>query len=150
MSNVIIRRAEFKDIESALLLIKDFHKESMNAYNVLCDEKIARDVMTKFVDTSFVVEVEEKIVGLLGGLIVNYPLNNKPMYSEFIWYVTPKYRKYGVRMYKKLEEYCRERGLTQVGMALMANSKADKLEKFYLKLGFELLEKHYIKTLEEK
>jgi len=144
---MIIRRAEYKDIEPALELIKDFHKESMNAYNVLCDEKIAREVMTKFVDTSFVLEIEGKIVGLLGGLIVNYPLNNKPMYSEWVWYVAPKYRRYGVKMYKKLEEYCKERSITQIGMALMANSKAEKLEKFYLRLGFTLLEKHFIKEI---
>ena len=143
----MIRRAEYKDIEPALELIKEFQAVSINKFNVLCNPETARLVMTNFVNTSFVLEIEGKIVGLLGGIILNYPLNNKPMYSEWIWYVTPKYRKYGVKMYKKLEEYCKEQGITQIGMALMANSLADKLEKFYLKLGFELLEKHYIKEI---
>lgn len=143
----MIRRAEYKDIEPTLELLKDFHSESMDKYNVFCNIDIARQVMTKFVDTSFVVEIDGKIVGVLGGMINNYPLNDKPVYTEWIWYVDPKYRSWGVRLYKKLEEYCKERGIKQIGMALMANSKAEKLEKFYLRLGFVLLEKHFIKEI---
>jgi GNAT superfamily N-acetyltransferase len=145
----LVRKAELKDIEPVLLLIKEFHNESMNAYNVLCDEKIARAVMGNLLDTSFILEIEGKVVGVLGGLITNYPLNNKPIYSEWVWYVDPKYRLHGVSLYRKVEEYCKEKGIKQIGMALMANSKADKLEQFYFSLGFELLEKHYIKNLGE-
>jgi GNAT superfamily N-acetyltransferase len=145
----LVRRAEFKDIEPVLVLLKEFHAESMDKYNVLCDEDVARTALTKFVDTSFVLELDNKVVGVLAGMITMYPLNNKPMYSEVVWYVTPKHRLHGVSLYTKLEEFCEERGIKQIGMALMANSKAEKLERFYLRLGFQLLEKHYIKTLED-
>ena len=143
----MVRKAEAKDTEEVLGLIKEFHKESINAYDVLCDDTIARQVIGKFLDTSFVLELDNKVVGVFGGMITNYPLNNKRVYLEWIWYVLPKYRLHGIGLYNKVIEYCKENDVEQIIMVLMANLKTDKLDKFYKRLGFELLEKHYIKNL---
>jgi GNAT superfamily N-acetyltransferase len=143
----MVRPAKIEDKPAVLELLKDFHKESMDKYNILCDDKIANDFMDKCVDTSFVLEIENKIVGILGGMITNYPLNNEKMYYEWVWYVDPKYRLHGVSLFHYLEDYCKDKGIKKIGMALMANSKAEKLEKFYKRLGFELLEKHFIKHI---
>ena len=98
----MVRKAELKDIEPVLLLIKEFHKESIDKFNILCDENIARQAMTKFVDTSFVLELDNKIVGVFGGMLTNYPLNDSTVYAEWIWYVLPKYRLHGVSLYHKV------------------------------------------------
>ncbi len=143
----MVRLAKIEDIEPVLLLLKDFHKESLSKYNVFCDDNVARVFMQKCVETSFVLEMEGKVVGILGGMITHYPLNDEKMYYEMVWYVDPKYRLHGVSLFHKLEDYCKEQGIKKIGMALMANSKATKLEKFYKRLGFELLEKHYIKSV---
>lgn len=103
--------------------------------------------MEKLIDTSFVLEMEGKIVGVLGGMIANYPLNGELIYQELAWYVNKKYRLHGIRLFKVLEQFCHEKGIKKIGVTLMANSKAEKLEKFYERLGFTYLEKHYIKNL---
>jgi len=143
----MVRPAKFEDTDIVLLLLKDFHKESMDKYGIFCDDDVAKTFMEKCWQTSFVLEIENKVVGVLGGMITHYPLNNEQMYYELVWYVDPKYRLHGVSLFHYLENYCKEKGIKKIGMALMANSKAAKLEKFYIRLGFELLEKHYIKSL---
>jgi len=144
---MIVRLAQEKDLEQILQLIKEFHSESLNAYNILYDDDIAKIAMAKLLGTSFILELDEKIVGVLGGMIVNYPGNNIPVYQEWIWYVNKEYRLHGVSLYNHLENYCKENNIKKIVMVSMANSKATKLEKFYHRLGFELLEKHYIKNL---
>lgn len=63
--------------------------------------------------------------------------------------MSKKYRKYGVKLLKVLEQNCKAQGITHILMVHMFNSKADKLGEFYRKCGFMPLEIHYIKSLQE-
>lgn len=142
-----VRLAEEKDFESCLELIKEFHAESLDAYNLLYNDECALLILPKFIGSSFVLEVDDKIVGILAGMVVNYPVNGEKIFQEYMWFVNKHYRKYGINLYRHLEEYCRENNIKKIIMVHMANLKAQKLEQFYNRLGFELLEKHYIKNL---
>ena len=146
----MIRLAIEQDLPQILELLKEFHAESLNAYKLGVDEQITTILMRKCYSTSLVLEIDNKIVGVLGGTIVKYPLNDEKLYQELVWFVNKKYRLHGVQLFYKLEDYCRENGITKIGVALMANSKAEKLESFYERMGFEYLEKHFIKTLNGK
>ena len=144
---MIVRQATIKDLPGILELLREFHKESLDAFGFSVDEAVTTILINKFYITSFVLETEGKIVGVLGGQVVTYPLNNELLYQEMVWFVNKKYRMHGIRLFKKLEEYCHANGIKKIGIALMVNSKADKLEKFYERMGFEYLEKHFIKSL---
>ena len=145
---MIIRPAKIEDIEQGLELIKEFHTESLDEYNIFCDENIAREVMKAFISTSLVMEKDGKIIGVISGAITNYPLNNKKIFQEVLWFVSKQYRKYGLLLLKELERYAKEIwGCAQIVMVHMMDTKAKKLSKFYVRQGFKPLEMQYIKTL---
>lgn len=144
---MIVRPVEEKDFDAILKLIREFQSESLDAYNLLCNDRIALSIMSKFLGNSFALEADGRIVGVIAGLIVTYPLNDEKIFHEHIWYVNEGYRRYGIKLYRRLEDHCRENGIKKIIMVCMANSKADKLEEFYKRLGYELLESHYIKTI---
>ena len=143
-----VRAVEEKDFEGVLQLLKEFQKESLDLYNLFCDEKIALSIMQKFLGYSFVLDDNGVIGGVIAGTIINYPLNNEKIYHEQIWYVNKTYRKYGIKLYLKLEQYCKQNNIKKIIMVSMANSKTQKLEEFYKRLGYTLLEQHFIKNLE--
>lgn len=142
----MVRLAEERDIEPVLGLLKEFHTESLNKYNLFCDDTIARQTLKVLYPTSFVLELEGKTVGVLAGQVATFPLNNELIYHEWVWFVNKKYRLHGISLYHKLEEYCKEKDIKKIIMITLANN-ADKLEKFYKRLGFTFLEKHFIKEL---
>ena len=145
---MIIRLAKIEDIEPALGLIKEFQEEVIDEYNILCDDEVARSIMTAFVSTTLIAEKDGKIVGLLAGTIVNYPLNKNRVFQEVLWFVTKQYRKYGILLLNEAERYAKEVwGCIQMIMVHMGNSKSEKLEAFYLKRGYKFLEAHYLKRL---
>jgi len=142
----MVRPAEERDIEPTLELLKDFHSESLNKYSLFCDDTTARATMKSLYPTSFILQLEGKVVGVLGGTVAVYPLNNEKIYHEWVWYVNKKYRLHGIILYHKLEDYFKEKDIKKIVMITLANN-ADKLEKFYRRLGFTFLEKHFIKEV---
>ena len=144
---MVVRLGTEKDFNQVMELLKEFHAESLDKYGILMNDGIAMCAMQRFLGTSFVLEIDGHIVGVLGGTVVTYPLNDELMYQEWVWFVSRRNRLHGIRLYFKLVEYCKEHNIKKILMVHMGNSKADKLERFYTKLGFELLEKHYVKDL---
>ncbi len=144
---MLVRLGTQEDFDSVDILLKEFHAESLTDYNILYNEKIMRLLMDKFLGSSFVLEDNGKIVGVLGGLITVYPLNNEKMYQEFVWFVSKKYRWHGARLYFRMITYCKENGIHKVLMGNLGNNNCERFDKFYEKMGFKLLEKHYLKDL---
>ena len=143
----MIRLARESDIEKSIDLIKEFHQESLKEYGFQVDPEKAKLLFKQYVATSLVIDLEDKIVGVISGTINTFPTDGSKVFQEVVWYVSKKYRKYGVLLLKKLEDYCQEQGVTHIVMANMANLKAEKLAKFYKRLGFKELEVHYIKKI---
>ena len=144
---MIIREAVKDDVEQILDLVHEFQKESIDKYNVFCDDKIAREYISNNLKAALVMLKDNKIIGLIAGTIVNYPLNLKPMYQETMWFMTKEYRKYGVKLLKELERRLKLANINQMVIAHMSNCKSEKLERFYNRCGFELMEMQYFKTL---
>jgi GNAT superfamily N-acetyltransferase len=145
---MIIRPATHDDIPQAVELIRTFQKNSLNDYNLYFDEAYSNAILNKSVDTTLVAEVEGQVVGLISGLIVNYPLNDQKIFQETIWFVAEKYRNVGIKLLKELERVAKEKwGCAKLVMVYIGNSKPDKLHKFYERIGFRMLETHFIKEL---
>jgi GNAT superfamily N-acetyltransferase len=110
------------------------------------EEKL-RNLITVCRENSFVLSVDGQVVGIIAGIIGNSMLSDRPVYQEIVWFVDEKYRKYGIKLLKHIEKWCEDNNIDQIIMALMVNSKADKLDKFYNMMGYEQFEIHYIKNL---
>jgi hypothetical protein len=76
--------------------------------------------------------------------------DDKYQMSEVAWFCDPKFRTSlcNIRMIKVAEEWARNNKFSYVTMGAIKGPKSyDKLSKLYPKLGYNLLEKTYIKVL---
>lgn len=128
-------------------LIHQFQAESLDDFNMLCNDEIAKQIIINGLDNALVVEIDNKIVGVIAGIISNYPLNNEPIYQEIIWYMDKNYRRYGIRLLEALEKECKSKGIKHIIMVSTGESMRGKLDSFYSKQGFKYLETQFVKTL---
>lgn len=144
---VLVRQAIDSDLEPVMDLIKEFQAESVDDFGLYCDENYARKAILAYRDTAFILEVNGQIRGVLGGVVTNYPLNQDKVFQEFMWYVSRPYRKYGLILLKRVEQWCQEQGINKIIMAHLGDHIGTKLESLYIKLGYKHLECHYIKNV---
>ena len=141
------RQCTIEDIPQALVLIREFYAEVINDFGIYLNISVAREEAAGFVNTTLLLENNGQVVGLISGKVIRLPLDTEWVYHEAVWYVRKQYRSGGIKLYKALEKYCKEQGIKKIIMVSMSNSKDDKLGRFYNRLGFQMMEKHYIKNI---
>ena len=147
-STVIIRRGEHKDYEQALVLLEEFHAEALSAFGIEFDEDRARYTINEVRENSFILEIDGEMQGLIAGKIVEYPLQNDKIFQEMIWYVRKEFRgKHGLKLLHHLETWCKENNMNILIMAHMSNLKSAKIERYYNRIGYQLMESLYVKRL---
>lgn len=142
-----IRQATEEDIPKAFDLVHEFQKESMDDFGFSCDDSYLLDLMPKLVMTTLILEIDGEVRGLLTGVISNYVGNREPVYQEIMWFVSKKYRKYGIKLLQYLEKWCKERNINQIIMVCLGNHTEQALDKLYKSFGYRTLEVQYIKQL---
>ena len=128
-------------------LVAEFAEESLIKYGTYMDLDKLTDTFNAVKDTSFALVVKDKVQGVLGGRVITDFCSKNPVYEEVIWYVRKQYRRYGIKLYYFLEQWCKIHEIDRITMSCMHNSKTDKLMKFYEKMGFTPMETRYIKIL---
>lgn len=136
-------------------LINEFYKEALEEFGLEFDEQALSstiDAMTQQCTDScytggFLAVIDGKAVGLLAGKEVKTPWSNDRIWHEVVWFVTGRYRKYGVKLLNIAREKLKEQGFSAMVMVHMANSKSDKLARLYERLGFKPMETNYIGRL---
>jgi len=144
-----IRQTKHKDLPAILELVKEFHAETLNEFGVFCNEEVAQELMPKLIDTSLVLIVDDKLVGVIAGFITNHIVSKEPLFQEVMWYVSKEHRRYGIRLYLELEKWCKGKSIKQMVMVNMGGIKDNIFKKFYESQGYRLLETQYIKNLED-
>ena len=139
-----IRLAQKEDFEGVLELIKEFQEESINTYDLLCDDKIAKALMPEFLETSLVMLLDNELIGVLAGRIMEYPLNHEKVFQEVLWFVVKAHRNYSTKFLEALEEQVKQWGIKKLVMSYFGQLE---LDRFYRAKGFRFLEAHYIKSL---
>ncbi len=132
-------------------IVKNFHEESIHEYDGVIDIDSVIDTITTLEGTqsenAFLLVVDDTCQGILAGIEMKSLYNKKRIFQEIIWYVNEPFRRYGVWLLNKVQEILRERGVNTLIMALMENSKTEKLKSLYKTMGFQQFEIHYIKGL---
>ncbi len=136
-----------EDLPACMILITEFAEESLNEYGMGLGIVKLKEIFEAYYKTSFVAIIDGEIVGILGGRIIEDNCSHSPMYEEMIWFMTKKFRKYGMRLFKMVEQECREQKIPRLSMACMHNSQTKKLFSFYKRLGFKPMETRFIKEL---
>lgn len=145
--NYLIREATEADIPRALELVHEFHEEALNAMSMLCNDDVAKEIMPKLVDTTLVLEIDGVVVGLISGIITNYFVGVEPIFQELMWFVSKKYRRYGIKLLDALEQKCKNAGIKQIVAGYMGDRKVEAFDRLFTSKGYKLQEIHYLKNL---
>jgi len=144
-----IRVCEAIDIEPSLPLVAMFYEESLKEYGLTFSTEALQKVMEEHVKakSSLVMLQDDMLVGVIAGKIANVPFSDYKIFQETLWYVLPKYRGHGLKLFRECEKYCKSIGISSIVMGNMANLNAEKMDKFYYSQGYKLMEKMYVKAI---
>ena len=143
----IIRQCTKDDFSDISRLIQEFHAEALKEYGLECEmNEVCRAIRDSLTET-LVLEVSSGIVGVISGKIIDYPLQKAKIYQETIWFVSKDYRAYGRKLLTELERHCKARGIMAIIMVALGNSMTERLDVYYKRCGYKMLETHYIRGL---
>lgn len=128
-------------------LVANFYQEALHEYSAPIDEGVLLEAIEKHKAHIFLLIINDKCEGVIAGVETASPLNCDKVYQEFIWYVNQPHRLNGVRFLMEVQKMLKAQGYAQLIMALMHNSKAEKLQRLYERMGFAPFETHYLKKL---
>lgn len=95
----------------------------------------------------FLAESTRGLDGCICGVAYPDILSGKLVASEFSWFVASAARGQGLRLYYAFYAWAQARGCNEIRMVALADSMAERLDAIYKRLGFELIERHYGKSL---
>lgn len=98
----------------------------------------------------FADDCDGELVGMIGGMLHRETYGEALIADEFFWFVREGSRGSGVALYRRFEEWARERGAVEIQMVHLFDSMPEKVAKFYLHSGFEPVEMRYRKVLTRK
>jgi len=141
-----IERYQPKYEQDIIKLINNFYEEALSDYLKL-DLSILLKTIDELKDSVFLLIVNDRCEGAIAGKEVASPISSEKVWQEIIWYINVDYRHSGVRLLNETRKILKEEGYNYITMVNMANSKADKLERFYSSMGFSKMETHWIGRL---
>jgi len=129
-------------------LIKEFHEEAVHEYDKeFISEAVVETIQTGDPSNCFLLIVNDSCQGLLYGTRIRSPLNGKTIFQEIMWYVSKPYRGHGIRFLNKVEKIVQSEGVGIIIMAVLENSKTEKLKAFYKRVGYKPIETHFMREL---
>jgi len=149
-----IRPATPADVEPVLIMIKDFYDESIKGScrgDMVLDQDYVRKVMSdpeQQKNALILTTNEDEVVGVLGGFIGNFDMNQEDIYFDRIFYIKPNYRRYAIRMIEKLESCCKATRIKWIIMGQIINKDGEGLKRIYEKMGYKSFEVSHIKKVE--
>jgi len=143
-----IREGKKEDFPRVGMLLEECHKEAVEVFGLKYSKELVQLAMEEHYKQAIVLVADGEVVGVIAGKIVNYPLQNGLMFQEMIWYVTKKYRTYGVKLLRALEAKCKAEGIQILIMVAGGATMKKKLDQLYKIMGYQELETHYIKVIE--
>jgi len=134
-----------KYLPDLVRLTENFHKEAVGAYDNIFDANtLTRTIQAnRESDGAFLLVVNGKCEGLLFGVVTKSLINDNLIFNEIIWYVNEPFRRYGVTLLREVKNILKSRGVSIMIMAVLENSKTEKIKRFYESLGGKIMETHY-------
>jgi GNAT superfamily N-acetyltransferase len=121
-------------------LVEKFFEESLSSFGLKLDHENIENYVESHSPSSFLMLKDGQVIGIVGGFIDKQVMSDKLVYHETMWYVHPDHRAHGVKLLKHLENWCIGQGITQLIMAFMHNTNADRMMKFFTCRGSVTME----------
>ena len=143
---MIIERFSLKYYGDIVLLVKNFHNDTLNEYGISLDLNALEDTITELKHELFLLTTNDKCEGVLAGKPVEVPYSKDKIWHEVMWYVNKDYRKHGIWLLREATKKLKEEGYTKMVMVSMENNK-DRISRVYEHLKFVPMETHWIRSL---
>ena len=145
--DVLVTRYHEKYDPDIIRLCAAFSDESLTEYGLTVGNDRLGQMIQICKDISFFLLIDGAVVGLIAGMQVNNLTNGEIGLQEVIWYVDKPFRSKGLVLLRYFEEAAKNMGAAHIVMALMCNSKADKLGRLYEREGYKPFEVQYMKEI---
>lgn len=142
-----VRQSKIKDSEEVWDLVCSFGDDVMAEYLGETKHEHIKMMIANLVHTSFVLCHNGSVVGVLAGMVVPNCYNGGLVYQEVIWYVNKKHRKYGLKLIRAVESWCKDQGVKMIIMGYIANHNPEQMKKLYEKCGYREMETQCIKKI---
>jgi len=107
----------------------------------------------KLMDTGIVlslVDDDGRVRGTIGGAIYDDYISGDISCTEAFWFVDKKHRGTGgLKLFKLFEKEAKAKGASRIWMVHLLSLNSEKMERYYLRSGYELKEKFYLKELKK-
>lgn len=132
-------------------LVESFHREAAGEWLGLFSpdaliEHIKTQAQTNARD-AFLLLIDGVAKGIIFGVRAVAPTTGETIFQEMIWYVDPSHRRHGIRLLNEVEKILKSQGVSIMIMAVLENSKTDKLKAFYERVGYRPMEMHFMRRL---
>ena len=139
---------EFNPQTDDLTIFKAFEKESKF---LDIDPEYAKQRYEEMIKSGsaamLILEEKGESVGGLGLINASGIHNRHRIAVEDFWWVDPNHRGKGLDLFFAFEAWAKIHGCQQTAMVHLVDSMPERLERFYLRQGYHLVEKHYVKEI---
>ena len=144
---VIIRLATTADLDRLVEMGQHFQRQTVYHTRVVEDVDHIRRLATSLIERGIVLVADREgvLVGMWAGIVFDHVIANVRMATEVIWWVEPEARGAGVaqRLLAEAEGW----GLAQGATRMQLGSWNDRLDRFYVGLGYAPAERIFNKDL---
>lgn len=142
-----LKLATHEDIPDILILAQAFVEESPYTGDAEDIEQTVRNLLRDRNQGIIVLYlVDDKPVGFIGGVLSKMITSKDPIATEVMWYVSPSARgsRKSLALKEAFEYWAKRVGAKMIAMSTLAD---DKIERYYERTGYKLMEKTYLKVI---
>jgi hypothetical protein len=141
--------------EDVKRLVAEFHKEALNGYGLVFDklaldntlEMLKQQAFLGSYTLGYLAIIDGKAEGILAGKEVKIPASSVRVWHEMIWFMSEKFRKFGVKLFKDTRKMLKAQGFDAMVMVHMHTPNGGQISRLYERLGLVPMETNYIGRL---
>jgi GNAT superfamily N-acetyltransferase len=139
--HLIIREFERRDLEDCIEMGRASHKESQ--YHLPYDPHRVKTLYLNSINNPnykvFLAFEADELIGGIAVVIGQYNYNWQHFVQDIVTYVYPGHRgtSAGIKLYKKVYEWAKKIGASEVRLDYQFLDNNPKIEKFYARLGYK-------------
>ncbi len=143
-----IRIARADEMGMVTAFMKQFEQETdFVRVDVGYAAKRYEEMINDGLATVLVAEKNGELMGALGFIKAPDLHNGEMIAIETFWFTAPEHRGIGLYLLDAFEEWAKENDCDKTAMIHLADSMPDRLEQLYIKRGYRLAEKHYLREV---
>lgn len=145
-----IAEATAADIPLLAELARQFYSASrvLRGFDMQRFETLWRTLLESGAGVIFILKSDGQITGTIGGMMHPELYSGELLAVELFWFVDEAQRGQGIRLYRRFEQWAREKGCAEIRMAHLVDSMPEKVAAFYERVGYAKIETLFAKRLQ--